>query len=532
MSPLLLSLALNLIQACPSYTTCAFSPVTGSNPNTMEWNELFAAASSNELAAASPSYPNIEVGLNRVPQSPRIACHILQPIAATESRWLQFCPDSNKTVISFDCGFGVMQVTSGAAAYGPALAADTTWNVGAGTKILIGKWNSEFRGGPIGESDPMVLENWYYAVWAYNGFVYGNNPDNPQHPANRPPFNGPNSLSRGNYPYQEIVWGYLHYPLDWRTTPKYQAIAVTYPAPGQVGSDPGPLPRLQPEHRSECKQPCEDDDCDFELIIDDNDQAFSLLGSASVANMGGYKDQFYYASNQSSPVRAGWTLIVPKTAVYRVSMYVPAADFITAINAPVTMMVRGATLSVDFDQSRPGRLFYALGEVKLLKDQVYEVVATNLSPGENQDIAFDAVRIVYERPVGMAVVSDPCAEAIDCSADLVCVDSLCRPGCMLSDCPGSSCNLITGLCLPTSPKLDAGIIDVGMAQVPPPPSADAGTASTIAPDAMEDEDCSCSTLRPLGEKSLPTWLWIALAVGVISALRRVRPRPFRRRYTS
>ena len=85
--------------------------------------------------------------------------------------------------VSFDCGFGVMQVTSGAASYGPRLASSAPWNVGAGTKILINKWNSE-RGGTIGDSDPMVMENWYYAVWAYNGFTYGNNPDNPQHPPN------------------------------------------------------------------------------------------------------------------------------------------------------------------------------------------------------------------------------------------------------------------------------------------------------------------------------------------------------------
>jgi MYXO-CTERM domain-containing protein len=526
MSLLVTTLALSFVQACPSYETCAFLPMNGTNPSTEQWNTLFESASKNELGAASPEYPNIEVGPNRVQSEPVIACQILKPIAAAESIWQQFCPETNKTVISFDCGFGAMQVTSGAAAYGPMLASDSTWNVGAGAQILINKWNGEFRGGPIGDSDPMILENWYYAVWAYNGFVYGNNPDNPQLPPNRPPFNGPNSLSRGSYPYQEIVWGYMHYPLDWRTTPKWEAVPVSYPAPGQVGSDPGPLAKLEPEHRSECKEPCDDDNCDFELIIDDLDDAFRLTGSASVSATGGYKDQFRYAAGHAALVRAAWTMSVPKTAIYRVGVFVPQSTETLSMSAPVHMMVRGATLTARFDQTRPSGLFYKIGDAKLLKDQEYELVMSNQSDEINDLIAFDATRIIFDRLVGTGLESEECLIAADCEAELVCVHSICRPGCEITGCADSSCNPITGLCDEVALFTDAGVIDAAS-----PPRSDADASMVLSPNYDDEESCSCRSANS-SKPSAYGFLWALLALIVFRRPRRVRLRPSRPRYTS
>ena len=519
------TLALSLVQACPSYETCAFLPMDGQNPNTQEWNELFEAATRNELGASSPQLPNIEMGPNRVPGPPRIACQILKPIAAAESIWQQFCPKTNKTVISFDCGFGVMQVTSGAAAYGPMLASDATWNLGAGTQILINKWNGEFRGGPIGDSDPMILESWYYAVWAYNGFVFGNNPDNPQLPPNRPPFNGPNSLSRGSYPYQEIVWGYMHYPLDWQTTPKWTAVPVTYPAPGQVGMDPGPLAKLEPEHRSDCKEPCEDDDCDFELIVDDLDDAFILSGSASVSANGGYEDQFTYAISNADLTNASWQIQVPKTAIYRLASFVPESERDLSTLTPLSLMARGGTLAVSLDQTRPSRLFYKAGEVKLLKDQMYEISSTNRTAGNNETVAFDAIRLVFDRLVGQGLEGEFCNQASDCSSDLVCVQSACRPGCEQTGCAGVDCNVITGLCDEVIFRLDAGTVD---ASVLPEPPQDAGLPMSEA--MPEPDDCGCKVAHSSGSKNTPPYV-IMVLLGAFIMLRKVRQHPSHHRYT-
>ena len=94
---------------CPSYTTCAFQPVPGTNPDDAELNRLFERAAANRLGEDSVALPMLESGVDRTRVEPEIACVILKPIAAAESAWQQFCPGTDLTVISFDCGFGLMQ---------------------------------------------------------------------------------------------------------------------------------------------------------------------------------------------------------------------------------------------------------------------------------------------------------------------------------------------------------------------------------------------------------------------------------------
>ncbi|MEE2902244.1 MAG: hypothetical protein VYC39_07935 [Myxococcota bacterium] len=527
---MLVSLALTLglsISTCPSYTTCAFLPMQGSNPTDAQWNELFEAATENKLGAASPELPEIESGPNRTKVPPKIACQILKPIAAAESIWQQFCPDTGNTVISFDCGFGVMQVTSGAANYGPMLASDTTWNVGAGTQILIKKWNEEFRGGAIGDSDPMILENWYYAVWAYNGFVFGNNPDNPQLPPNRPPFNGPNSISRRNYPYQEIVWGYLHFPLAWQTQAKWEAVAVTYPSPGQVGLDPGPLPKLVPEHRSDCEIPCIDTDCDFERIIDDADDDFEVSrGVTRTSSEGGYKEQFQYAFPAEPNTEAIWSFEVPKAAVYSVSSYLPDSDIALSPQGPVSIMARGGTLAASLDQTSPGGFFYKHGVVKLLSDVTYQVRSSSQKDSCCEAVAFDAIRIQFERTLGASTVDEACGDATDCEAALVCLDGICQPGCEVTGCSSTLCNFTTGLCDAKEGNPDAGVYDGGVAL-----ATDASN-ETMMSNAVDDASCGCLTTSPSRKDS--SYLWFFAFFFFASWLRRTgrgQQRPSRHRYT-
>ena len=507
---MIVTLATVLIAGCPSTRGCAFAPTNGTNPDIEGFNMLFEAAAEDELGAASPDLPMIEAGPARQRVPPKIACVILKPIAAAESTWKQFCAPDGPTVISFDCGFGVMQVTSGAASYGPMLASDTTWNIGAGTQILINKWNAEQRGGPIGDSDPRVVESWYYAVWAYNGFTFGNNPDNPQHPPNRPPFNGANGLSRGNYPYQEIVWGYLHNPLGWRTAPRYVAVPVTYPAPGQVGMTPGPLPKLEPEHISVCKEPCADGDCPFELIIDDVDPGFTSTGTTVVEAEGGYDDRFLYAPAQGdgkATARARWAFMVPEDRLYVVSAFVPANAHATAMNARYRLWSRGATIAPSFDQARAGGFFYPIGEGKLLAGVEYEVVLDNATGEAGVDVAFDAVRIVGADPLGTSDLGGPCGRAADCVGDLVCVDSMCTEGCEQTGCVNSSCNAFTGLCddtEPTVPRPDAGVGDVGTST----------TVTAMPPDI--DESCGCTT----SGRSRGPWAWLVILAAGFTVRRR------------
>lgn len=510
---LVLTLSLSL-PACPSYETCAFLPMQGTNPSDAEWNELFEAATENKLGAASPELPDIESGPNRTKVPPKIACQILKPIAAAESIWQQFCPDTGKTVISFDCGFGVMQVTSGAANYGPMLASDATWNLGAGTQILIRKWNEDFRGGPIGDSDPMILENWYYAVWAYNGFVFGNNPDNPQLPPNRPPFNGPNSISRRNYPYQEIVWGYLHFPLSWQTQAKWEAIPVTYPSPGQVGLEPGPLPKLVPEHRSDCEVPCVDTDCDFERIIDDRDDDFEVSrGLTQTSSKGGYKEQFQYTTSNEPDTEATWSFRVPKAAAYSISSYLPDSDIALSPQAPISIMARGGTLAASLDQAMPGRFFYKHGVVKLLPDVTYQFRSSSESGACCETIAFDAVRIQFERKLGDFTAGEVCSDSTECEASLICLDGTCQPGCEVTGCPSSQCNTVTGLCDINEETTDAGIYDGGEVL-----TTDA-SVEMMNSNAVDDSSCGCQTAYQPRRGS--SFLWLLALGGLVIWLRRI-----------
>src|SRR5690606_6177359 len=54
------------------------------------------------------------------------------------------------------------------------------FNLAEGMRILADKWNQAPRFRPIaGEGDPAALEDWYYAIWSYNGFAFTNHPLNP-----------------------------------------------------------------------------------------------------------------------------------------------------------------------------------------------------------------------------------------------------------------------------------------------------------------------------------------------------------------
>ncbi|MDW6064398.1 hypothetical protein SAZ11_48720 [Streptomyces sp. FXJ1.4098] len=118
-----------------------------------------------------------------------------------------------------DCGYGVTQVTDGMRVHGKekedekpkttvqqeAVALDYAANIAAGVNILADKWNDTRDDGLIiNGGDPKYIENWLYALWAYNagyhpqstagsnsgrwGVGWTNNPANPLWKENRSPF--------------------------------------------------------------------------------------------------------------------------------------------------------------------------------------------------------------------------------------------------------------------------------------------------------------------------------------------------------
>jgi hypothetical protein len=101
---------------------------------------------------------------------------ILYGIAYQESRWRQFDADGDP-LIGFDGrGTGIMQVTSvPAGADVERLKTDIDYNIAIGADILVVKWGYAPTVIPvIGDGSTRCYENWFYAVWAYNGWVAGN----------------------------------------------------------------------------------------------------------------------------------------------------------------------------------------------------------------------------------------------------------------------------------------------------------------------------------------------------------------------
>ncbi|MER5730315.1 hypothetical protein ABT084_18605 [Streptomyces sp. NPDC002138] len=158
-----------------------------------------------------------------------------------------------------DCGYGITQITDGMRMHGKekdgevatlstlqqeAAALDYTANVAAGQRVLADKWNITNQDGlTVNNGDPKFIENWFFALWAYNsgyypkaaagnngglwGVGFTNNPANPLWKANRTPFlegpAGTNDYTHAkhpqDWPYPEKVIGWAARPLEGMESP-------------------------------------------------------------------------------------------------------------------------------------------------------------------------------------------------------------------------------------------------------------------------------------------------------------------------
>ncbi|AWK08550.1 NocE [Streptomyces spongiicola] len=155
-----------------------------------------------------------------------------------------------------DCGYGIMQVTDHMRLAGKedghggtawpyqtqrAVALDYTANVAAGMQILASKWNETRKGGlKVNNGNSAKLENWTFALWAYNsgfypnkgdgspwGVGWANNPANPEWDAGRTPFmedffgneEASDAAHPQDWPYQEKVLGFAAHPPSFLEAP-------------------------------------------------------------------------------------------------------------------------------------------------------------------------------------------------------------------------------------------------------------------------------------------------------------------------
>ena len=154
---------------------------------------------------------------------------ILFAVAFSESGWQQFNADGSTHLNLNDGGIGIMQITgaTGAPFNHDSLMTSTEYNIEAGATVLEGKWG----GTPIiGDGNGAVgrekLENWYYAVWAYNSWGYINNPNNRNTP---PPYTAKSTV------YQDTVYSYLKQPPS-SLAGLWQAVDIHAPSNAEIGS--------------------------------------------------------------------------------------------------------------------------------------------------------------------------------------------------------------------------------------------------------------------------------------------------------
>ncbi|HXH23302.1 MAG TPA: hypothetical protein VNN10_14860 [Dehalococcoidia bacterium] len=262
----LLAVMAAVAPARPARAECIF-PTAPTTYEDLKDRSLFLTtielAAANMLFPGDPYFgiPNLEFGprTSRSTQPGRVPPTLMKAISWIESSITQAAVDVpfgsiGPALVSFDCGHGIAQVTSGmtvalgeggrASPEQALVATHFAYNIARGAAILADKWNQAPELRPVAGTDtnglPELLENWYFAVWSYNGFT-GPGANRSNHPMDpvygtwpRPQYScGPSGDGKGhnraNYPYQELVFGCIANPPIVDGRPLWQGIPVSLP---------------------------------------------------------------------------------------------------------------------------------------------------------------------------------------------------------------------------------------------------------------------------------------------------------------
>jgi hypothetical protein len=132
-------------------------------------------------------YTNVEIKtmLSEVALANGIPPEILKAIAFIETGMQQFDATTGNPIIAADGGIGMMQITMSDEQFQAQgidkemLKWNTRYNIEIGAKILKEKWNNPNLP-KINDKNPATIENWYFAIMAYNGLSKRNDPTRPQ----------------------------------------------------------------------------------------------------------------------------------------------------------------------------------------------------------------------------------------------------------------------------------------------------------------------------------------------------------------
>lgn len=203
------------------------------------------------------------------------------------------------------------------------LCTDIDYNIDRGAAMLITKWNATpIIGDGVGNNGHEKLENWYYAIWAYNGFAAINNPN----------FN--------NNSYQHKVLGWIANCPNGQ----WQDCAITAPSNASIGTGyPKQIPVTPSPYHV---------DANYDGIIDTaNVSAKLFISESDVASNPGQEGFFRYGPanwwhdasgigdgghmfwtwNNAGHVDnyADWTPTITNSGHYEVFVFVPHANATT-----------------------------------------------------------------------------------------------------------------------------------------------------------------------------------------------------------
>lgn len=138
------------------------------------FSTTYAAGSSR----VNPSREELEKKIEEVARRRGIPSVILKSIARVESVFKQYNSDGS-VYTGRNGSIGLMQINN---RYGwfdtNKLKYDIEYNIEAGADVLLMKWDMANSQLPkIGDMNPNILEHWYFALWAYNGWAESNNPN-------------------------------------------------------------------------------------------------------------------------------------------------------------------------------------------------------------------------------------------------------------------------------------------------------------------------------------------------------------------
>ncbi len=254
-----------LVMSAPQVFGCAFSVVPTTYEPPIDRSAHLTGlemAGFNQIAPSNVYFgiPNVATGQRgeRVfDPDPYVPPTLLKAIGWIESGMRQSQSATfggvDDALQSFDCGYGIMQITSGMTSPlddgWPSLqqslvATHYLYNIGRGAAILADKWNSAPANRPIAGTDnagdPRIVENWYFATWSYNGFTGPFGPGRRNHPASevydwpRTPFScgaldDGYGHSYGNFPYQELVFGCAERPPSVSGDQLWDPLALSLP---------------------------------------------------------------------------------------------------------------------------------------------------------------------------------------------------------------------------------------------------------------------------------------------------------------